>query len=122
MHSRFRVGKCQNVQVFSLRSYEYKYKPGHSPASVLCVAWDTGLGAWTDSGCSLVTSSEAASVCRCDQMTAFALMLSPSSGTAPHPQVSSVPIMTLQIVTYIVAGVSVLCVVLILVKVSKISL
>lgn len=96
--------------------------PVTDPASVLCVAWDTGLGAWTDSGCSLVTSSEAASVCRCDQMTAFALMLSPSSGSAPHPQVSSVPIMTLQIVTYIVAGVSVLCVVLILVKVSKISL
>ena len=41
----------------------------------------------------------------------------------PYPaQVSSVPIMTLQIVTYIVAAVSVLCVALILVKVSQISL
>ena len=96
--------------------------PVTDPASILCVAWEPSLGAWTDEGCSLVTSGEAASVCRCDTMTAFALMLSPSPGSAHRPQVSSVPIMTLQIVTYIVAGISVLCVVLILVKVSKISL
>ena len=92
--------------------------PVQDPASVLCVAWDTGLGAWTDSGCSLVTSNVEVSVCRCDTMTAFALMLAPSEDSVPHPQVSTVPIMTLQIVTYIVASISVLCVVLILVKVS----
>ena len=92
--------------------------PVQDPASVLCVAWDTGLGAWTDSGCSLVTSNVEVSVCRCDTMSAFALMLAPSEDSVPHPQVSTVPIMTLQIVTYIVASISVLCVVLILVKVS----
>ena len=91
--------------------------PVQDPASILCVAWDTGLGAWTDSGCSLVTSNVEASVCRCDTMTAFAVMLAPSPDSVPHPQVSAVPIMTLQIVTYIVAAISVLCVVLILVKV-----
>ena len=92
--------------------------PVQDPASVLCVAWDTGLGAWTDSGCSLVTSNVEVSVCKCDTMSAFALMLAPSEDSVPHPQVSTVPIMTLQIVTYIVASISVLCVVLILVKVS----
>ena len=61
--------------------------PVTDPASVLCVAWDLGLGAWTSSGCSLVSSTPAASVCRCDTLTAFAVMLTPSSGSSSYPQV-----------------------------------
>ena len=51
-------------------------------------------------------------------MTAFATMLTPAGDQGLE---SNVPIMTLQIVTYIVAAISVLCVVLILVKVGTIS-
>ena len=91
---------------------------------VVCVTWEREMAAWTRAGCSLLSSTETASTCSCDSMGAFALLLAPaeSSGAGSGGPGSAVPIVTLQIVTYCVAAVSVLCVVLILVKVSTSSL
>ena len=90
--------------------------PLSSEESAVCVAWDYQISAWTNAGCNLVSGDKEHSVCRCDRMTAYAIMLTPN--VSDPGSTSSFPIMTLQIVTYIVAAISVLCVVLILVKVS----
>ena len=89
--------------------------PVSDDESAVCVAWDSHLSGWSNSGCSLLAGNKTHSTCRCDRMTAYAIMLTLVSGDLNNGQ--SVPIMTLQIVTYIVAAISVLCVVLILVKV-----
>ena len=90
-----------------------------SQAHPICVFWDYELSAWSNSGCSLASSNSTHSICRCDHLASFAIMTAPN---ADAPSSAGFPIMTLQIVTYIVAAISVLCVVLILVKVGKISL
>lgn len=94
-------------------THDHPMAAGSSP---LCVAWSYSLSAWTSSGCSLVTSDPMASVCQCDMMTAWAVMETSGDHVSMGHQASS-PVMTLQIVTYIVAAISLLCVVLILVKV-----
>ena len=82
--------------------------------SAVCVSWSMEMSAWTDSGCSLVETSATETKCACDHMSVYGLAARLGE-TVPRPGFS---IMTLQIVTYIVAGISVLCVVLILVKVG----
>lgn len=84
-----------------------------SQAHPICVFWDYELSAWSNSGCSLASSNSTHSICRCDHLASFAIMTAPN---ADAPSSAGFPIMTLQIVTYIVAAISVLCVVLILVK------
>ena len=87
-----------------------------------CVSWSPDLAAWTDSGCSLLETSAAVTTCACDHMSLYALLADPtvvgSGSTAARGSGSSFSIVTLQIVTYIVAAISVVCVVLILVKVG----
>ena len=87
-----------------------------SPAHPVCVFWDYELSAWSNSGCSLLNSNSTHSTCRCDHLASFAIMTAPN-GDGSNSSPGGFPIMTLQIVTYIVAAISVLCVVLILVKV-----
>ena len=82
----------------------------------VCVWWDSRLTAWSEAGCHLASQNSSHSQCRCDSLAPLAVMK--TRGPAHSSQSSTVPIMTLQIVTYIVAAISVVCVVLILVKVS----
>ena len=84
----------------------------------VCVWWDSRLSSWSQAGCQLVSASSSSSQCQCDVMAPLAVMRTPGRA-ALSSQSSTVPIMTLQIVTYIVAAISVVCVVLILVKVSS---
>ena len=107
------------IQFPNTVSIELKHLTGVSESEeLICVAWDYHLSSWSNSGCSLLSQDSVSATCSCDRMTAFATMLTPAGDQGLE---SNVPIMTLQIVTYIVAAISVLCVVLILVKVGTIS-
>ena len=81
----------------------------------VCVWWDSRVTAWSRAGCHLLSSSPSHSECSCHSLAPLAVLRTASP--AQSPQSSSLPILTLQIVTYIVAAISVVCVVLILVKV-----
>lgn len=81
-----------------------------------CVSWNHELGYWSDSGCILVESTASASTCRCDHMALYGLVSRAFPSGRDTPGFS---IVTLQIVTYIVAAISIVCVVLILVKVGS---
>ena len=102
-----------NSVMVSLRHLETLQEEERS----VCVWWDSRSVSWSQAGCSLLSSNSSHSQCRCDSLAPLALMRRPAQ--AELDQASSLPIMTLQIVTYIVAAISVLCVVLILVKVSS---
>ena len=86
----------------------------------VCVWWDSRLTAWSRAGCHLLSSSPSHSECSCHSLAPLAVLR--TAAPAQSPQSSSLPILTLQIVTYIVAAISVVCVVLILVKVRTLSL
>jgi len=84
------------------------------PAHSICVLWETEKSAWSNLGCTLASSNITHSVCRCSRLGSTSLITAPNADGPSSP--SSLPVVTLQIVTYIVAAISVLCVVLILVK------
>ena len=87
------------------------------PAHSVCVVWDPEQTAWSNLGCSLASSNKTHSVCRCSRLGSTSLITAPNADGPSAP--TTLPVMTLQIVTYIVAAISVLCVLLILVKVSS---
>jgi hypothetical protein len=90
------------------------------PASSVCAVWDPEQTAWSNLGCTLASSNASHSVCHCSRLGYTALITAPNADGPSAP--SSLPVVTLQIVTYIVAAISVLCVLLILVKVRSRSL
>ena len=45
----------------------------------VCVFWDYEVHAWSDSGCRLIESNATESVCQCDHLTNFALLMRPPS-------------------------------------------
>ena len=87
------------------------------PAHSVCAVWDPEQSAWSNLGCTLASSNATASVCRCSRLGYTAVIAAPNADGPSSP--TTLPVMTLQIVTYIVAAISVLCVLLILVKVSS---
>ena len=87
------------------------------PAHSVCVVWDPEQTAWSNLGCSLASSNKTHSVCHCSRLGSTSLITAPNADGPSAP--TTLPVMTLQIVTYIVAAISVLCVLLILVKVSS---
>ena len=87
------------------------------PAHSVCAVWDPEQSAWSNMGCTLASSNATDSVCRCSRMGYTTLITAPNADGPSSP--TTLPVMTLQIVTYIVAAISVLCVLLILVKVSS---
>merc|ERR1712088_341433 len=84
------------------------------PAHSVCAVWDPEQSAWSNIGCTLASSNVTDSVCRCSRLGYTAVIAAPNADGPSSP--TTLPVMTLQIVTYIVAAISVLCVLLILVK------
>ena len=90
----------------SLRHLE---RLGEGERSV-CVWWDSRLTSWSQAGCHLVSSNSSHSQCQCDSLAPLAVMR--TRGPAYSSQSpTTVPIMTLQIVSSIVAAISVVCLV-----------
>ena len=87
------------------------------PAHSICVIWDPEQSAWSNLGCTRASSNATHTLCRCSSLGSTAVITAPNVDGPSAP--TTLPVMTLQIVTYIVAAISVLCVLLILVKVSS---
>ena len=96
--------------------------PSTTRRPVVCVSWNPELAFWTDAGCSLIQSDDNETVCRCDRTGMFALASARQAGAGSsghlNGSAAGISLVTLQIVTYIVATISVICVLLILVKVN----
>jgi hypothetical protein len=92
-----------------------------------CVVWNAELSRWSDAGCRLVATNASHTTCRCTRLGPYSLaMRAPLHGAAGQKAMAGaassaggISVVTLQIVTYIVAAISVLCVILILLKVGK---
>jgi hypothetical protein len=94
-----------------------------------CVVWNAELSRWSDAGCRLVATNASHTTCRCTRLGPYSLaMRAPLHGAAGQKAMAGaassaggISVVTLQIVTYIVAAISVLCVILILLKVGESS-
>ena len=101
---------------------------GRPKSKPICVFWDYELSAWSDEGCSLVSTSSEGSECRCNHLTNFALMVDDkmtSSGVdndARKTESQMNNVLVVEIVTYVAIAVGVVFLLLILLKVSPLNL
>jgi hypothetical protein len=78
----------------------------------VCVFWDYEVHGWSDSGCKLIETNETFSVCQCDHLTNFGLLMRPSTASTLLTNVR------LDIVAYVVSSVVILALSLLAFKVS----
>ena len=78
----------------------------------VCVFWDYEVHGWSDSGCHLVDTNQTFSVCQCDHLTNFALLMRPVKTSTFITNVR------LDIVAYVVSSVVFLSLLILIFKVS----
>ena len=82
----------------------------------VCVFWDYEVHGWSDSGCHLVDTNQTFSVCQCDHLTNFALLMRPVKTSTFITNVR------LDIVAYVVSAVVFLSLLILIFKVSLLSI
>ncbi|XP_073421983.1 adhesion G-protein coupled receptor G2 isoform X2 [Dendrobates tinctorius] len=78
----------------------------NSSDEVDCVFWDfnksNGIGGWSSYGCIVANTTQSETVCECNHLTSFAILLNVS----PNEQLSPEDLMVLTFITYIGCGLS----------------
>ena len=88
--------------------------------SPLCVFWNFELSGWSDSGCSVKSSNESQTICQCDHLTNFALLMRPPpESKSTHAKLSPTTVMVLEVVTYVAVALSIVFIFIILYKVRS---
>ena len=92
----------------------------------ICVFWNFELSGWSDSGCSVQSSNASTTICQCDHLTNFALLMKTNQGLensqigSKSAKLSPTTILVLEIVTYVAVALSIVFIFIILYKVRKI--
>jgi latrophilin 1 len=97
-----------------------KHLKTHNVSDPVCVFWDFEQSAWSDEGCVVVDGDENSTVCECDHLTNFALLMAERNG-ADGVELESAGtdvVFVLQIFSYIAIALALLCIVIIVYKVS----
>ena len=98
----------QSPVTITLRHLEADPKISQASEPV-CVFWDYEVHGWSDSGCRLVETNETYSICQCDHLTNFAILVKPQE---------SVTVLRLDIIVCSVAAAILLFVLVAIYKVS----
>ena len=86
--------------------------------SPLCVFWNFELSGWSDSGCSVKSSNESQTICECDHLTNFALLMKQPKELKSTPKLSPTTVIVLEVVTYVAVALSIVFIFIILYRVS----
>ncbi len=93
----------------------------------ICVFWNFELSGWSDSGCNVVATNASTTVCECDHLTNFALLMKSKADGSDHDssassitstKLSPTTVLVLEIVTYVAVALSIIFVFIILYKVT----
>ncbi|XP_075119683.1 adhesion G-protein coupled receptor G2 isoform X2 [Leptodactylus fuscus] len=83
-----------------------KTSPTNSSNQVSCVFWDfnrnNGSGGWSSEGCSVAKTTRDETVCKCNHLTSFAILMNVS----PNAQLKPEDLLVLTFITYIGCGLS----------------
>ena len=85
--------------------------------SPICVFWNFELSGWSDSGCAVKTSNDTLTVCECDHLTNFALLMRKPQEFSTKAKLSPTTVKVLEIVTYVAIVLSIVFIFIILYKV-----
>lgn len=100
-HGRKRLRRPMNFTLKHNQAYKDNYRPG-------CSFWDMHEnklgGEWSQEGCRVLFSDEESTICQCDHLTNFAVLMD-VSGT----KISKMHEMSLRAITYVGCTVSIFC-------------
>ena len=100
----------------------------------ICVFWNFELSGWSDSGCSVKSSNATSTICQCDHLTNFALLMKTTgvpgqetdggaeltgSNGLTRAKLSPTTVFVLEIVTYVAVALSIVFIFIILYKVRN---
>lgn len=87
-------------------------------ADPICVFWDYEVHGWSDSGCKVVETNSTFSLCQCDHLTNFAVLMRPvEAGNGPHNQEDGIlTSVRLDIVAYIVSSVILMALIILILR------
>ncbi|XP_076462795.1 latrophilin-like protein 1 [Babylonia areolata] len=74
-----------------------------------CSFWDTELSAWSSEGCWVFESNKTHTLCKCDHLTSFAVLMDITGATLLIPAKAR---FSLELITYIGCTISILCLML----------
>ncbi|XP_066996980.1 latrophilin Cirl isoform X2 [Anabrus simplex] len=101
------LGKGRHIQLSEPVRLSLKHLVTENVTNPLCVFWDYSESAWSDEGCRVEASNRTHTMCQCNHLTNFAVLMDVhATYLTPSHQ------MALQIITYIGCIISVVCLVL----------
>ncbi|KAK6619841.1 hypothetical protein RUM44_006240 [Polyplax serrata] len=101
------LGKGRHIQFNDFVRLGMKHLRTENVSNPSCVFWDYTTSAWSEEGCEIELTNKTHTICRCNHLTNFAVLMDAEGGLTPP-----VHQMTLQIITYIGCVVSIICLLL----------
>lgn len=78
------LGEGRHIQLAQPVTLCLRHLQSENVSNPTCVFWDYTQNQWSDEGCSLITTNETHTVCRCSHLTNFAIMVDVLPGSANH--------------------------------------
>ncbi|XP_071560390.1 latrophilin Cirl isoform X6 [Temnothorax nylanderi] len=101
------LGKGRHIQLSEPVRVYFRHLAVENVTNPTCVFWDYILSAWSDEGCQLQKTNETHTICECNHLTNFAVLMDVHA-----VRLDIAHQVALQIITYIGCIISVVCLVL----------
>ncbi len=112
------LGQGRHIQLPEPVTLEFThFSPNLS--SPICVFWNFELPGWSDAGCRVVETNLTRTLCQCDHLTNFGLLMKNGGDGTVEAKLSQSTVFVLEIVTYVAVGLSLVFITIILYKVSN---
>ncbi|PSN57298.1 hypothetical protein C0J52_02077 [Blattella germanica] len=101
------LGKGRHIQLSEPVRLSLRHLRTENVSNPACVFWDYTMSSWSDEGCHVETTNHTHTICQCDHLTNFAVLMDVHATYLPPSHQ-----MALQIITYIGCIISVVCLLL----------
>ena len=98
------LGKGRHIQLPQPVTIRLQHLRQENVSNPTCVFWDYTVSAWSDEGCRVLTTNKSHTVCRCDHLTNFAILMDLHSSNLDSGHQAA-----LTVVTYVGCAVAILC-------------
>ncbi|GJQ68273.1 hypothetical protein Trydic_g10784 [Trypoxylus dichotomus] len=101
------LGKGRHIQLREQVRLTLSHLQTSNVSNPSCVFWDYTTSSWSDEGCQVETTNDSHTVCLCDHLTNFAILMDVHAIYLPMEHQ-----IALQIVTYVGCVISIICLIL----------
>jgi hypothetical protein len=112
------LGQGRHVELAHPARVYLRHLVPDNMTDAICVYWDLEAHGWSNEGCKVVASNSTVTVCECNHLTNFAVVMRPATPSVTQDLLTSV---RLDIVAYVIASVVTLALFVLLVRVRTIN-